>query len=236
MRFKGDTNMRIAICDDEERDLLEIKEAIRSLDLFRDIEICAFTSASALYNAAKIKNYDIAILDIEMDPPNGYEIATKLVNLDPAPIIIFLTNSMAYTLRGYGVAFRYLTKPIDQSKLESALSAAAKEAASRRFVFTVEGSSHVLRMDDIFYFEVFNHLIILHTMDQAFQFRATLKDILPQLPVGYFGSPHQSYIVNFNHVKTAMSNEIHLTNGEVVPISRRKQRDFENQFCMYLRR
>lgn len=228
--------MRIAICDDEETDLLLLKKAVLAFDHTGTYEVYAFSSAAALYEAGKDTEFDIAILDIEMDPPNGYDVAKKLIQKDPAPIIIFLTNSMAYTLRGYGVAFRYLTKPVEQSQLDNALSAAVKEASAKRFVFTVEGSSHVIRMDDIFYFEVFNHHTILHTMDQVFQFRATLKEILPQLPVGYFGSPHQSYIINFNHVKTAMSKEIHLTNGEVVPISRRKQQDFENQFRMYLRR
>lgn len=228
--------MRIAICDDDEKDLTSLEKAVDTFNHTKSYEVCAFSSAEALYKVGKSKRFDIAILDIEMDPPNGYDVAKELIKLDPAPIIIFLTNSMAYTLRGYGVAFRYLAKPVDQSQLDNALSAAVKEASAKRFVFTIEGSSHVIRMDDIFYFEVFNHHTILHTMDQVFQFRATLKEILPQLPAGYFGSPHQSYIVNFNHVKTAMSKEIHLTNGQVVPVSRRKQQDFENQFRMYLRR
>ena len=170
-----------------------------------------------------------------MAPPNGYSIAEKLVKSDTGPIIIFLTNSMDYTIRGYGIAFRYLTKPIDQNQLNTALSAAVKKASAKRFVFSVDGSSHVIRMEDIYYFEVFNHHTILHTMDQAYTFRATLKEIMLELPVGYFGSPHQSYIINFSHGKTAMSKEIHLTNGIVIPISRQKQQEFDNQFRMYLR-
>ena len=228
--------MRIAICDDEETDLLALKEAVNAFDLSGSIEVCAFSSAAALYSAEIRKKFDIAILDIEMAPPNGYAIAKKLVEANPAPIIIFLTNSMAYTLRGYGIAFGYLTKPIEQAQLNSALSAAVKEASAKRFVFSANGSSHVIRMEDIYYFEVFNHHTILHTMDQAYTFRATLKEIMMELPLGYFGSPHQSYIINFSHVKTAMAKEIHLTNGATIPISRRKQQEFDNQLRMYLRR
>ncbi len=227
--------MRIAICDDEEKDLQALKEAVNAFDLSGAIEVCAFSSATALFSSGLKKPFDIAILDIEMPPPNGYAIAEKLVQGDPSPIIIFLTNSMEYTIRGYGIAFRYLIKPINQTKLNTALSAAVKEASAKRFVFSVDGSSHVIRMDDIYYFEVFNHHTILHTMDQAFTFRATLKEIMLELPVGYFGSPHQSYIINFNHVKTSMTKAIHLTNGAIIPVSRRKQQDFDNQFRMYLR-
>ncbi len=228
--------MRIAICDDDPQDLLALKNAVSAYDQSGGMEVCAFSSAAALYAAEKAKKFDIAILDIEMAPPTGYDIAKQLIELGSAPIIIFLTNSMAYTLRGYGVAFRYLTKPIDQSQLNNALSAAVKESSAKRFVFSVDGSSHVIRMEDIYYFEVFNHHTILHTMDQAYTFHATLKEIMMDLPVGYFGSPHQSYIVNFSHVKTAMAKEIHLTNGAIIPIARRKQQEFDNQFRMYLRR
>lgn len=236
MRNRGAANMRIAICDDEEKDLLALKEAVHAFDLSGSIELDAFSSAVALYSAGKQNKFDIAILDIEMDPPNGYDIARKLVDMDPAPIIIFLTNSMAYTLRGYGIAFRYLTKPIDQEQLNDALSAAVNEASAKRFVFSMDGSSHIIRMEDIYYFEVFNHHTILHTMDQSYTFRATLKEIMVELPAVYFGSPHQSYIINFCHVKTVMAKEIHLTNGAVIPISRRKQQEFDHQLRMYLRR
>lgn len=228
--------MRIAICDDDEKDLLALRNAVSAFDQTGGIEVCTFSSAAELYKAEKTKKFSIAILDIEMEPPNGYDIAKQLVESGTAPIIIFLTNSMAYTLRGYGIAFRYLTKPIDQFQLNNALSAAINEASAKRFVFSVDGSSHVIRMEDIYYFEVFNHNTILHTMGQAYSFRATLKEIMIELPVGYFGSPHQSYIINFCHVKTVMAKEIHMTNGAVIPISRRRQSDFEKQLQSYLRR
>ena len=228
--------MRIAICDDEEKDLLAMKEAVNAFDINGSMEIYTYLHAADLYLAEKQKKFDIAVLDIEMDPPNGYDIAQKLVETDPAPIIIFLTNSMAYTLRGYGIAFRYLTKPIDQIQLNNALLAAVNEASAKRFVFSMDGSSYLIRMEDIYYFEVFNHHTILHTMDQSYTFRATLKEIMCELPTGFFGSPHQSYIINFNHVKTVMAKEVHMTNGSIVPISRRKQQGFENQLRMYLRR
>lgn len=228
--------MRIAICDDEEKDLMALEKAVHAFDISKTIEVCAFSSAAELYRTQMRKEFDIAILDIEMEPPNGYDIASKLVELNPAPIIIFLTNSMAYTLRGYGIAFRYLTKPIDQTQLNNALTAAIAEASAKRFVLSTDGSSHIIPMEAIYYFEVFNHHTILHTMDQSYTFRATLKEIMKELPSGYFGFPHQSYIINFSHVNTVMAKEIHMTNGAVIPISRRKQQGFDNQLRMYLRR
>lgn len=228
--------MRIAICDDDEKDLLALKEAVCYYDFCNQHKLSLFSRASDLYIAAQKDPFEIIILDIEMPPPNGYEIARRLVEDKPTPVIIFLTNSMAYTLRGYGIAFRYLTKPIDQEQLAQALSAAIGEAASKRFSFSVDGTAYLVPMENIYYFEVFNHHTILHTMDSIYTFRATLRDIWKELPAGFFGSPHQSYIVNFNHIKTALPKEIHLTNGEIIPVSRRKQQEFENQLRAYLRR
>lgn len=236
MRSKGDARMRIAICDDDYRDLHMLHTAIEQYDTIHNLEIASFTKAVDLFTANARTAFDIAILDIEMTSPNGYEIAQKLIEQDNAPIIIFLTNSTAYSIRGYGVAFRYLTKPIDQTQLRKALDAAICEVKANRFVFTTDGISHVIRMNDIYYFEVFNHYAVLHTMDKEYTFRATLKEISIDLPSGYFGSPHQSYLVNFVHVKTAMSKELHLTNGAVVPISRRRQQEFEDQLHAYLGR
>ena len=228
--------MRIAICDDDKNDLQAIQAALTQYDISQTLDVSSFTRAKDLFAANSGTPFDIAILDIEMKTPNGYEIAQKLVEQENAPIIIFLTNSTAYAIRGYGIAFRYLTKPIDFSNLSKALDAAICEVKANSFTFTADGNSHVVRMKDIYYFEVFNHHTILHTMDQEFTFRATLKEIVADLPNGYFGSPHQSYIVNFMHVQTAMAGELHLTNGAVVPVSRRRQQEFEDQLHSYLGR
>ena len=228
--------MNIAICDDEQRDLEELLSALKEYDSSGKFEIYSFTAAHELFeNSAKI-DYDIVILDIEMSAPNGYEIALRLIEKEPKPLIIFLTKSMDYTIRGYGVAFRYLTKPISEPQLYGALDAAVRETAANRFTFSTDGASYIVRMDDIYFFEMFNHRTILHTADSEYTFRATLKDILSKLPSGYFGMPHKSYIVNFVHIKTACFGEIRLTNGVTIPVSRRRRKEFERMFHLYLGR
>ena len=228
--------MRVAICDDEKQDLFSLMDAVKIFDETHTLEISSFNNAAQLYEEHTKKHFDIAILDIEMPPPNGYDIAKQLVNHHHTPIIIFLTQSMAYTLLGYGIAFRYLAKPINQEQLNSALWAAIREASARQFVFSCDGISHVVRINDIHYFEVFDHYTILHTTDQAYRFRATLKEVSHALPYGYFGSPHQSYLVHFACIKAITPKEIYLTDGTAIPISRRKQQRFNHEFYSYLRR
>ena len=163
--------------------------------------------------------YYLVVLDIKMSAPNGYETALRLRESNQKSLIIFLTNSMDYTISGYGIEFRYPSKPIKKGSF-SALDAAVHEIMANRFVFSADGESHVLLMDEIYY--------------------STLKEVLSQLPAGYYGSPHgsphKSYVVNFSHIKTATAQKLHLTNGVTIPISRCRQREFTEQFYEYLGR
>ena len=124
IRVKGGIYMRIAICDDDSKDLQAVHSALVQYDTAGNLEMFSFSKAADLFAANKQTPFDIAVLDIEMKAPNGYEIAQKLVEQENAPIIIFLTNSTAYAIRGYGIAFRYLTKPIEYGALNKALDSA----------------------------------------------------------------------------------------------------------------
>lgn len=226
----------VAVCDDDKKDLEEITAYLRRYDVGGILQIMQFRSAAELLRAAQKQSFDLAVLDIEMDAPNGFEAAQQLLQQKDRPLILFVTNSMAYTLRGYGVAFRYLVKPLGFLQLSEVMDAAVRELRANRFVFSVDGSNHVVKMQGIYYFEVFQHYTTLHLMDEQFLIRSTLKDVLAQLPSGYFAVPHQSYIVNFAHVKTASATELRLTNGARIPISRRRQQEFERLFFSYLGR
>lgn len=228
--------MRIAVCDDSLDDLHEILELLEQYDSNRTHEVCSFSAAADLYKSNAERSFDIAILDIEMESPNGYDIAKQLKKESDHPLIIFATNSMAYTIRGYGIAFRYLAKPVCSEDFQIALDAAVQEITANHFSYITDGKTLSLRTSDIFYFEVYGHFTTVHTADEQHTIRITLKEIQAQLPKGYFAAPHQSYIVNLAHIRTATSNEIKLTNGACIPVSRRRQRDFEHQFHQYLGR
>ncbi len=227
--------MHIAICDDETKDLEEITALVQDYP-GQNVRLSGYRSAKDLLQAAPQSAFDVVLLDIEMPVLNGYEAALELKKLPNPPIILFLTNSMEYTLRGYGLVFRYLKKPIEGKTLYEALDAAFCEISANRFIFSSDGNTHVIPMRDIYYLEILNHHVLLHTQDREFTFRTTLKEVMCQLPAGYFGMPHQSYVLNFSHIASARGAEIYLTNGACIPISRRKQKEFMEQFHGYLGR
>ena len=228
--------MNVAVCEDDREDMEVICGLLREYDQMGQFDVKRFASGGELLAAAETEDFDLAVMDIEMTRPNGFETARQLAGSDAPPLIIFATRSMEYTIQGYGVAFRYIPKPVTMEKLAPALDAAVREIRANRFTFAVDGRAYILRIQEIYYFEVYGHVTTVHTAAGSYSIRATLRDALAQLPQGYFGMPHQSYIVNLAHVRTATAQEVTLVNGAVIPVSRRRQMEFMAQLQSYLGR
>lgn len=222
--------MKIAICDDHAGDLDSIATLVARYD--PEIAVSLFSSALALYESGE--DFDAVLLDIEMEAPNGYEIALRMARQAHHPIILFVTNSAAYAVQGYGLALRYLLKPLSPAAIAEALDAVRQELRQSRLTVTLDGIAHVLKVQDIRFVEVLGHRITLHTTDGTVSFRASLRDILSQLPERWFSMPHQSYVVNLLHVRSASKVEVTLTDGTKIPVSRRRQQEFTHSFHRFL--
>lgn len=233
-RMLGMKKIHLAICDDEDIDLSQALELVGEYDREDNLQISVFHSAAELFE--RCNAFDIILLDIEMEPPNGFETAKRLTALPDPPVIIFITKSSAYALKGYGIALRYIQKHIEKSILFEALDAAIGEAAARRMTFKVGDTTYTIRLAELLYIEVLGHYATVHTLNGQYRFRSTLRDIMGSLPKLYFASPHKSYVVNFEKIQSATSDELHLCDGTRIPISRGKSNDFNKAFYRFLGR
>lgn len=230
------SKLRIAVCDDDPFDLGQTLDMIQQYDKNKNLELISYIRAGDLLRPSVANAFDIVLLDIEMEMPNGYEVAKQLVLAQDPPVIIFVTKSSAYTLKGYGIALRYLQKPLDRSILDEALDASIQEATAHRLYFTSDDKTVVLPLRKILYIEMYGHYAIVHTASSEYRFRSTLKEIQSKLPQGYFALPHKSILVNFEHIRSASKNEIQMDNGATIPISRHRHREFSDAFFRFLER
>lgn len=228
--------LRIAICDDAAIDLQEISALVEKYASSHDVVYTAFTSVEPFLAAASQGKYDVVLLDIEMPERNGYIVAKEMLEWDAPPLIVFVTNSMEYTIRGYGVAFRYLPKPISYLEICDVLDAVTETVCAEQCSFSCNGTDYIIKIKDIYYFEVYDHWTTIHFADGSFQIRSSLKSIRSSLPQHLFGVPHNSYLVNFSYIKTASATELRLSNGAVIPVSRRNYSTFDCQFRSFLRK
>ena len=229
------SNWNLAICDDEPAELEHIFSYVKQYN--QSWTISQFSSAKDLLRAAEDTFFDLILLDIEMTAPTGFEAAKQLVaTQNPRPLIIFITKSNAYTIKGYGVAFRYLVKPIAWDDFALALDAALDELSANRFSFSYNNDLVSIPLQSIYYIESFAHVAVIHTANDEFHIRATLSEVKQNLPLSRFTAPHKSYLVNMSHINTVLSDDIILTNGDRIPISRRKRQEFNADFWRFLGR
>ena len=226
--------MKIAVCDDEQHDLDLLCALIHQYNSAFDLT--AFHRADALLDAFQADFFDLVFLDIEMEAPNGFEAAELLMSRPEKPLIVFVTNSSAYTLRGYGVAFRYLTKPIVYVSIKPVLDLALEQIIPQKITLPQKDRTLLLAISEIYCVEIRNHTTILCTKSGQYEIRRSLKDIEAQLPAMRFAKPHNSYIVNLSEVRSMTAKSLTLTNGDQIPVSQRNRKPYEQALFQYVRR
>lgn len=226
--------MKIAICDDEQTDRTRLLEYCRRYNAKLDVTLVV--SGAALLAAFENVFFDIVLLDIEMEKPNGFETALELRSRAKKPIIIFTTQNLNYAVRGYGVALRYLPKPISYEAFSPVLKLAINQVIPPKVTLTHADGQLILTVSEVLFYEVFGHKVLIHIEGKpTLKIRSTMSDISAQLQKSYFVQTHKSFCVNLNYVDRIEQNDIVLTNGERIPLSRRKKDLFSQQLTEHLR-
>ncbi len=226
--------MKIAICDDDTSDLNLIHSYCNTFD--PKLPVSTFRCGEDLLAAYEEDFYDLVFLDIEMGPKNGLEVGTELVNMSAKPVIIFTTQSLNYAVHGYGIAMRYLPKPISFDVFSQAMHLALSKILPKKVRILSGGNQILVSVDDILYFEVLRHQLILHRKNgDCLSTRGTLSEIIEQLPGGRFAQPHKSYYVNMEYVDRLTQQSITMTNHDIVPIGRSKKDEFHLHLREYMK-
>ena len=84
---------------------------------------------------------------------------------------------------------------------------------------------------DICYLEVFGHKLVIHLSDgRVEQLNYSLSQARELLPQDRFLQCRRSYLVNKQAARSLRRYEITLGNGEVVPVSKQRYREVEEEF------
>lgn len=227
--------MRIAICDDEPSDLELLKQYAAKYNA--RYSITCFDSGRALLHSLKNTTYDVFLLDIEMDAPNGYDTAKIIKDQKPESIIIFITKSLDYAIRGYGIAFRYLPKPITYQMLCKILAEAEAIVSPEKIEIQSGYENIIVTINDILYFESYSHRIIFHLKDgQSIESLGSLATILNRLSGNTFVQIHKSYCINLDYLSSTTNTTALLIDGTTLPIGRGKRESFYTAVQNYIRR
>lgn len=238
-------NLKVAICDDEERWIKTIKERLTTYSYKTDIsfEINEFDNPNDLLKAYKrTGTYDILFLDMEMpidgELKKGYNIAKKIRSIPDEELrIIFFSNYPQYMNLGYDVhASHYLQKNVSVSKffsvLDNVISDMTKDASMIR-IKTEKDNWSLIRISDIIYVNKpysIRDTIIYYTLSGQISERKTINTAESELAPYGFAIANKFYLVNFKHIIQFSHNRIIMDNGEEIELSRRFKQDFHSRF------
>lgn len=113
--------MRIMIVDDEKYALKQLCSVVEQAA--PDAEIRCFDECDKAVAEAKLKNYDVAFLDIQMPEKNGLALAKELKDVYKNTNIIFVTGYSRYALDALKLhCSGYVLKPAFKEDIEDALA------------------------------------------------------------------------------------------------------------------
>ena len=215
---------KIAICDDSAADRAYVTDMVNrwSTVVGHAVHLDAFDSAeSFLFHYADENDYDILLLDIEMEAMDGVTMAKQLRKDNEAVQIIFITGYTDYIAEGYEVAaLHYLVKPVKEEKLFSVLDRAAEKLRKNEKVLHFEISGEMVRVPvyQIRYAEVMANYVTIHAAEDV-TVKMTLGDLEKELDERFYRAG-RSIIVNLTQISRVTKAEIKLSDGTVIPLPR----------------
>ena len=233
------SDMRIVIIDDCVEDIEQSKRIICMAFSIAGLganSITCYTDSTRFIEEFTENAYDIIFMDIIMDTMDGIAAATKVRAVDKYVKLVFSTSSNDFASQSYEVgADYYLKKPYDIDQTVKMLQRLRIPAFDEgRYIVLPEGDKVILR--SILYTIYFNHVIEIH-LTNGNSIRTRLRQIdLERLIMlqPYFVKCSKGSIVNMYEVDCIKENEVVLSDGTAVQVSRRKLKDMEKLYADFM--
>lgn len=230
--------LRIAIVEDDPVYTRQLKDYLLQYEKTSGerFAITCFTDGDEIaleYEA----EYDIILMDIEMRYMNGMTAAEEIRKRDTEVVIIFITNTPQYALKGYAVdALDYVLKPISYHAFTQRIQRAMvrMQRRSRKYIrIDAREGSQKIDQARICFVEVQGRTLLFHTLDGVFETQGTLKETQENLDEKMFFRCNKGYLVNLEQVSGMRGDNV-LVGGEEVQVSRSKKKAFLDALNNYI--
>ena len=240
--------IHIAICDDDDGFLFleqKLVSAYMEKHVYQDQVDTFLSGMDLLQQDNAIANFDIIILDINMDELDGIETAKRIRESGSNAYIVFVTAFITYALEGYKVdAVRYLLKESDslEASVEECLDIIIQRMHYRenRETFSFLEGKKIVSPDEIVYIESNLHKLTFHLTSKNRE-RYTMYeklDVLDQRLCRYgFCRIHKSFLVNLKYVQGIKRYNVqlaeHICHKSYLSVSQSRYNNAREQFIFY---
>ena len=225
IEYKAGRKMVIGICDDDKKWRESCKRTLIGFSTMidMDMEVMCFSTAEELLEY-KETPLDAVFLDIELGRANGIFVAKKLNKVRPNCKIIYMTNYLHYATEIYNtehIWFVIKSKFTDKiGDIIGKIVSDMKDQEKKIVAETKERKKVSIAFSDILYIERDGKYTKCVTVWGVYTIKRKFDEIAEVLSGIDFSRCHNSYIVNFRHVREAKRNLYTLYDGQIVYISK----------------
>ncbi|SFR83075.1 LytR/AlgR family response regulator transcription factor [Anaeromicropila populeti] len=243
--------MKVVIVDNE---LIAVQYLTKLLDTYEDVTIEKSFLDSVEAMIYLLNNpCDVIFLDIEMPNINGIYIAEHVIEKYPKTKVCFITGYNEFAVKAFELnVIDYILKPFTKERLDQTITKLKVSDNTDYSILNELGEDIkfqlnmicgyddedivLLNYKDIYYVEMLERNIFIHTKDKVLKGNKTLNFYESKLnPYGFYRT-HKSYIVNLNKM-SKMRPRINYTYDvifrdikDIVPISRHKVKELKEFF------
>ena len=227
--------IHIAVVEDENIYAEQLEQYIRRYGREKSLEfrITRFQDGDEIVEKYA-GDYDMILMDIQMQFMDGMTAAEKIRERDPEVAIMFITNMTEYAIRGYEVdALDYVVKPVEYfafaRKMDRAVPRLRQQVQRAYISVPTEGGVRKLDLEKLLYMEIQDHTLIYHTADEMIRARGrgVMREAEETLqPHGFFRC-NNCYLVNLRHVES-VKDSVCQVGAETIQVSRSRKKAFMN--------
>lgn len=232
--------LKIAVCEDD-RNFIDLIAG--ELNLFfskknLEIEIFSYESAREFTKSLEYNEYSIYFFDIELGADDGIELATKVRMMDKNGIFIFVTNKSERVYEVFDInTFAFVRK----SNLEKELPVVMNRLmdvieiyTDNRLIKTHNGDIP-MTINDIYYVERIGGYLYIHTDKHLYHTRYRYMTEFPfEFDNKIFFEIYRGLMINYSHVICVKNESVMMKNGDELPISRRRKKEFKEMYKKYM--
>jgi DNA-binding LytR/AlgR family response regulator len=237
----------IAICDDNMDFLEAMKTTIEENPEFENNMTCYKFSSGIELLKSEIEKFNLIIMDMKMEEMDGFVTAKKIREKNGDAVLAFCSGVVMPQPEHFEVQpYRYLIKTVDRDKMKYSVSELLHEMKCRKKNTDIEivsdGRARRINTDDIIYlyrlkrgsvFVVVNNENGCNSSFEEIYSNEKLTDWYEQLSADGFEFAHTSYIVNMKQITGIIKDDIVMSNGETLRISRTCKQKFHKRFSCY---
>jgi len=199
---------------------------------------------------------DLLFLDIQMPGLTGMQMASALLYLYPAPLLIFDTGYSEHAVAAFEHdALDYLVKPVSADRLAKTLvrarehladvvarkethqrisEHAAETAPLRRLPVRADYVVHLIRVEEIICAVAREKRVFVRTQGGEYKTYYTLTHLEALLPKDHFLRIHDSCLVNLDQVEELLflgnhAYEVRLSNNQRLPVGRTRYTELQRR-------